>query len=178
MVSVDTIVASMQANNSSEWSSDPDLYTPVSQVRPLVGGLMQVDKAGSQTHHKLAAIAEQDGCRFYSPVIGKFCLHMFSLLAVSCFWYEHMLRTYVVNAYAVWFQMYCVPACLDSNAHGELGCCMHTRIRTWSKLTSKICPQCVCTQDACVSIACDTLKRPPSKVTLPCMHHSMHVAQA
>ena len=75
MVSVNRIVASLQAYNSSEQLANPDLYTAVSQVRPLVGGLMQVDMAGSQTHHKLAAIAKQDGCRFYSPIIGKACLH-------------------------------------------------------------------------------------------------------
>ena len=69
------IGASMQASNSSEQLANPDLYSPVSEVRPLVGGLMQVDMAGSQTHHKLAAIAKQDGCRYYSPVIGKASLH-------------------------------------------------------------------------------------------------------
>ena len=139
-----TIVASTQAHNSSEQSSEPDLYSPVSQVRPLVGGLMQVDMAGSQTHHKLAAIAKQDGCRYYSPVIGEASLHMIRL-CLDCL-YAHILR--VVNAWAVWLQS--VPACLDSNTHGELGCCIQTHIRTWSKLTSKLLPtMCLYTRHLC-----------------------------
>ena len=126
--------AFMQGCNSSKQSGDPDLYTPVSEVRPLVGGLMQVDMAGSQTHHKLAAIAREDGCRFYSPVIGKFCLHKISLLAVSCL----SACTYAagcqrIHSLVVHSPTHCMSPCVDCNAHEELGCCMRTDVKTWSR---------------------------------------------